>query len=199
MQGQQSVLADAPSPDSASAARPVAMGQAACRSSRCRRSDSSTGDALAARLSSADSVVNRRSEIWSVRMRLISSGIVRSKLRSPASTCATRTPSLAATSAQAIVELTSPTTSTRSVGCSMSDRLERRHDRGGLLRVRAGADFRLMSGRGHAQIVERRPATSSRRSAGPCAQGSRKSLRRAPQARATIGATFMKFGRAPTI
>ncbi len=60
------------------------------------------------------SVTNSQSLSASVRMRLISSGIVRSKLRNPASTCATGTNSLAATRAQASVELTSPTTSTRS-------------------------------------------------------------------------------------
>src|SRR6266566_7020790 len=47
-------------------------------------------------------------------MRLISSGIVRSKLRSPASTWATRMPSFAAARETAMVELTSPTTRTRS-------------------------------------------------------------------------------------
>jgi len=47
-------------------------------------------------------------------MRLISSGMLRSKLRKPASTCATLMPSLAHTSVQARVELTSPTTTTQS-------------------------------------------------------------------------------------
>ena len=44
----------------------------------------------------------------SVTRRLTSSGIVTSKLRSPASTCATGMSSLAQTSAAARVELTSP-------------------------------------------------------------------------------------------
>ena len=60
--------------------------------------------------------VNRRSASWSVTRRLISSGMVRSRERRPASTWATRTPSLAHTRAQATVELTSPTTTTQS-GC----------------------------------------------------------------------------------
>ena len=47
-------------------------------------------------------------------MRLISSGIARSKLRRPASTWATRMPSLAQTSVHARVEFTSPTTTTQS-------------------------------------------------------------------------------------
>ena len=46
--------------------------------------------------------------------RLCSSGIALSKLRRPASTCATFTLCFFATCAQAIVEFTSPTTSTRS-------------------------------------------------------------------------------------
>ena len=47
-------------------------------------------------------------------MRLISSGMRRSKLRKPASTCAMGMPSFAATSDTATVELTSPTTKTTS-------------------------------------------------------------------------------------
>ncbi len=50
----------------------------------------------------------------SVTMRLISSGMPMSPLRSPASRCATGTPAFLATMAQASVELTSPTTITRS-------------------------------------------------------------------------------------
>ena len=64
------------------------------------------------------SLTSSRSLIASVSTRLISSGIERSKLRSPASTCATRTPSFTATSAQAIVLFTSPTTTTQSGRCS---------------------------------------------------------------------------------
>jgi hypothetical protein len=51
--------------------------------------------------------VGGRSANLSVTRRLISSGIVRSKLHSPASTCAIRVPSFAAKSAAA-VEFTSP-------------------------------------------------------------------------------------------
>ena len=49
-------------------------------------------------------------------IRLISSGIVRSRERSPASTCATRTggDAFAATTEHASVEFTSPTTTTQS-------------------------------------------------------------------------------------
>ena len=54
--------------------------------------------------------MNSRLEIWSVRIRLISSGIERSNERSPASMWATGMSSLAATSAAASVEFTSPGT-----------------------------------------------------------------------------------------
>ena len=60
------------------------------------------------------SVQKSRSLIASVSMRLISSGISRSKLRRPASTCTSRTPSFTATRPQAMVLFTSPTTSTAS-------------------------------------------------------------------------------------
>ena len=53
-------------------------------------------------------VANIRLDSWSVSRRLISSGIVTSKLRRPASTCAIGMPSLAATSPAATVEFTSP-------------------------------------------------------------------------------------------
>jgi len=58
--------------------------------------------------------VNSRSDRRSVTIRLISSGMVRSKERSPASTWPTGTSNLAQTKAAATVELTSPYTSTRS-------------------------------------------------------------------------------------
>jgi hypothetical protein len=47
-------------------------------------------------------------------MRLTSSGMLQSRLRSPASTCASRAPDFAVTSAQPRVEFTSPTTTTTS-------------------------------------------------------------------------------------
>ena len=53
-------------------------------------------------------VTNSSAHSWSVSRRLISSGIESSKLRSPASTWATGTPSLAAAIAAPRVELTSP-------------------------------------------------------------------------------------------
>ena len=60
------------------------------------------------------SVTKNQSEILSVTSRLISSGMVMSPLRSPASTCATGMFSFFATMEQASVEFTSPTTSTAS-------------------------------------------------------------------------------------
>ena len=67
------------------------------------------------RFSSASGLgVRRRSASASVTSRLISSGMVRSNERSPASTWATRAPSFEATSVQAMVEFTSPTTTTQS-------------------------------------------------------------------------------------
>ena len=50
----------------------------------------------------------------SIKTRLISSGARQLNVRTPASTCATRMPSFAATSVAASVEFTSPTTSMRS-------------------------------------------------------------------------------------
>ena len=60
------------------------------------------------------SVMNRTSATASVSTRLISSGIVRSKLRRPASTWTTGMPSFTAVRVAASVEFTSPTTSTAS-------------------------------------------------------------------------------------
>ncbi len=69
----------------------------------------SAGTPVAVRLSQPSGLVtNSSSHSWSVRRRLISSGIVSSHERRPASTCATGMPSLTATSAAASVELTSP-------------------------------------------------------------------------------------------
>ena len=53
-------------------------------------------------------VTNSSAHSWSVSRRLISSGIESSKLRSPASTWASGTPSFAAARAAPRVELTSP-------------------------------------------------------------------------------------------
>ena len=68
--------------------------------------------------------VSSRSASRSVTMRLISSGIVRSQLRNPASTWAMRMPIFAATSAAATVEFTSPYTITQSGRCATQYRLE---------------------------------------------------------------------------
>ncbi len=96
--------------------------------------------------------------------------MVRSKLRSPASTCATGIPSFAATSAAATVEFTSPGTTTRS-GRSPSSRaaLEGDHHPAGLLAVRAGADRRGPRRGAAAPAPRRTRRSSARRSAGRCA------------------------------
>ena len=64
--------------------------------------------------------VNSHPAIASTATRFTSSGIDRSNERSPASTCPTGIPHFAATSAQATVELTSPTTSTASTSVDES-------------------------------------------------------------------------------
>ena len=58
--------------------------------------------------------VHNTSASTSVTSRLSSSGIRRSRLRSPASRCTVRMPSLVPTIAHAAVELTSPTTTSQS-------------------------------------------------------------------------------------
>ena len=85
-------------------------GPARCRSWDCRPGAPGPPSTPSwARLSRPSGLVtNRRSESTSVTRRLISSGMVTSKLRRPASTCATGTSSLAHTSAAARVEFTSP-------------------------------------------------------------------------------------------
>jgi len=67
-------------------------------------------------------VVKNQFVIESVTRRLISSGIVQSPERMPASTCATGTRSFCAAIAQAIVEVTSPTTRQQSLRRSSSSR-----------------------------------------------------------------------------
>ncbi len=63
----------------------------------------------AARFATATSVGQKsRLEIWSTSLRFSSSGIVSSKERRPASTCATGTWSFAATRPPASVEFVSP-------------------------------------------------------------------------------------------
>jgi hypothetical protein len=65
-------------------------------------------------------VVKYQLVIESVTRRLISSGMVQSPDRIPASTCATGTRSFCAAMAQAMVEVTSPTTRQSSLRASSS-------------------------------------------------------------------------------
>jgi hypothetical protein len=79
------------------------------------RSIFDSGTPSRARCSSASGDgVQKTSQIASVTRRLISSGMRRSPLRSPASRCTTGIQSLVPTWAQAAVELTSPTTTIQS-------------------------------------------------------------------------------------
>ena len=79
------------------------------------------GQPSASRLSRASGEwMNRSWENWSATIRLISSGIVRSNERRPASTWPIGMRSLAAVSAAASVEFTSPGTSTTSGSASSS-------------------------------------------------------------------------------
>ena len=132
------------------------------------------------------------------RSRLISSGIVRSKLRSPASTWATGMPSFDATSAAASVELTSP-------GDEHDVRLalERARARAAPSRApsarRASPSRRRAGGRARRRRAPRgRLATSRRRSAARCGRARARTRPAARASAATIGAIFMKFGRVPT-
>ena len=102
----------------------------------------------------ARSVVYRTSAIWSVSTRLISSGISRSKLRSPASTCTTGMRFLTATRLHASVELTSPTTMTQDGAELVEHGLEAPHDLGRLYRVGAGTDLEIDVGRRQLEIGE---------------------------------------------
>ena len=95
-----------------------------------------------------------RSETRSVTTRLTSSGIDQSRLRSPASTWATRQPALAPTRAQASVELTSPTTTTQSGRSDGDVLLEGHHDLAGLLGMAAGTDVEVDVGGPEAEVVE---------------------------------------------
>jgi hypothetical protein len=115
-----------------------------------------------------------------VRIRLISSGIVRSNERSPASTWATGMPSFTAASVAASVELTSPTTSTACGRPARSGRARchaarrRSARRASPSRRRGSRPAPACRGRG------RRHPTWPRRSAGRCGPaGSRR--RAAPQ------------------
>jgi len=74
------------------------------------------------------SVTKRRSQMASVSLRLISSGIVMSKERNPAFHVRHLHAIFFAVSAQAIVEFTSPTTTTQSGRSLLEDLLEGHHD-----------------------------------------------------------------------
>ena len=109
----------------------------------------------ASRLATASSVVaNSHVARPSVTTRLTSSGIVRSNERSPASTCATGTPSLAATTLHAMVEFTSPTTTTASTGVACQPGLERSHDASGLHGMGSTAHAEVDVGLGKAEHFE---------------------------------------------
>ena len=116
---------------------------------------SSAGSPSASSVSvaSVDGVSSRLAN-RSVTIRLISSGIVRSSLRSPASTCAMRMPSFAATIADAMVELTSPYTTSQSGLMRHQHRLDALDDARGLHRMRARAHGQILVGRGDAEITK---------------------------------------------
>jgi hypothetical protein len=89
-----------------------------------------------------------------VTIRLISSGIDRSRLRRPALTWAVGAPSFAVTRAHASVEFTSPTTTTSSGVQVGRQRLERRHHPAGLHGVAARARGEEVIGAADAEIGE---------------------------------------------
>ena len=98
--------------------------------------------------------MKRRSEIWSVRIRLISSGIVRSKLRSPASTWATLTPELDGDQGAGNRRI-DVADDEHEVGSRIEQHgLEGGHDRRRLLRVAARSHVQVDVGRRHAEVVE---------------------------------------------
>ncbi len=149
------------------------------------------------RFSLADgSVVNSASLIRSVSIRLISSGMGRSRLRSPASTWATGIPSFTATSAAASVEFTSPTVNTQSGWVRSSSGSSAIMIRPVCMECDAEPIPRFTSGRGSSRSSRKSfdrelswccPVWMSRCSA---------ALARS-KARST-GAVFMKSGREPT-
>ena len=86
--------------------------------------------------------------------RFTSSGISQSRERRPDSMWATATRSLVAASAAAMVELTSPATSTRSAGCSSRSASMPVSTAGGLLGVGAGADAEVGVGLAHPEPLD---------------------------------------------
>ena len=139
---------------------------------------------------------NSRSHSWSVSRRLISSGIVLSKLRSPASTCASGTPSFAPASDGADRRVHVAVQRPRATAASRGTPAPCRPDVGGLrgLRARPDAevDVRLAAGR----AGRRKRPTSARRSAARCAP--RAARGRARRSARITGAALTKFGLAPS-
>ena len=180
------------------ARRSAAASPRACRSSCCRPCGSSRrATPSRMRLSTASGeCMKRNSESASVTTRLISSGIVRSKLRSPASIWPTGISSFAAARLAPSVELTSPGTSTtsgptRAAPARGAPSRARSARRASPSRPRACESGRRMPS------SSKKTATSRRRSAARCGRG-RGELSRPAASSATTGAVFMKFGRAPT-
>ena len=106
-------------------------------------------------------------------------------------------PSLVPTSAQATVELTSPTTTSQSGRCASRDLAIGDHHPAGLLGMAARADAEMEIGVGQAEIGE-----ESGRHVGVVMLAGmdqhRREIRRAASA-CQSGATFMKLGRAAAI
>ena len=152
-----------------------------------------------ARLSVASGLcVKHQREIWSVRTRLISSGIVRSKLRSPASRCAIGMPSFDG----------GECTGQRRVDVSRDDQRQRTHVVENLLDalecpaslgpVASRPDVQLVVGRADPQLAQ-----EDLRHLGVVmlAGVDDQMIERDPPgaaSRRSSGAIFTKFGRAPT-
>ncbi len=172
----------------------------ACRSSRCRRSGSfSSAIPSRRRFTLPDSsVVNRRSAIASVSMRLISSGIVRSKLRSPASTCATANTEFRRDqrARDGRVHVADHEDDVRPP--LEQDLLEGHHDRGGLHGVGCRAHPEVHVRARNTQLLEEDLRHLLRRSAGRYARAGARCAPAAAFMASDDGAIFMKFGRAPT-
>ena len=140
--------------------------------------------------------VNSRSAIRSVRTRLISSGIVQSNERRPASTWATGMPSLAAARVAASVELTSPPTHDEVGRSSSRSALERLQHARRLRAVRSRADAQEDVGLGEPEVREHlgRQALVVVLPGVDDPLGDVGALRQ----RRDDGAILTKFGRAPT-
>ena len=143
--------------------------------------------------------MNSSRDSESATTRLISSGIVAVEAAQPGLDVAHGKSSLAATRAAAMVELTSPGTSTTSGSCSSSNGSKAFDDASGLLGVRRPSRRRAC-GRARGQPSSSKKSLRHRRgrSAGRCGSARARSRRGAPPMRQAIGAIFMKFGRVPT-